>query len=65
MFDIAKVIWTLVNILIILVIIGLFIQCVRWLHELVKLKRSNQEILQQILEELRSKKSPGSSGETK
>lgn len=65
MFGIAKVIWTLVNVLIILIITGLFVQCVRWLHELVKLMRSNQKILEQILEELRSKGFPGSSGETK
>lgn len=65
MFGIAKVIWTLANVLIILIITGLFVQCVRWLHELVKLMRSNQKILEQILEELRSKGSPGSSGETK
>ena len=49
--DIVKIGWTLVNVVILLLIIGVVVQCVRWLHELVQLKRSNQKILQQILEE--------------
>jgi len=53
--DILKIIWTLLNVLIILLLLGGFIQSLRWLHKLVELSTTNQKILQQILEELQRK----------
>ncbi len=55
MFDILKTGWTLINVAVLLLIIGVFIQCIRWLYELVQLNRSNHKILGQILEELRKR----------